>query len=71
VKDNGIGISEDMSDIIFEPFRRLHTRSEFTGTGLGLSISKRIVETHNGEIWLDHNTDKKEGSLFKIKLPLA
>ncbi|WP_122644256.1 sensor histidine kinase [Luxibacter massiliensis] len=63
-KDSGCGISEDIIDYIFEPFR---TYKE-GGTGLGLSLSKRIIESHGGSISVDSKID--EGSTFTIILPI-
>ena len=52
VKDNGIGMSDDFMDKIFEPFERERntTHSGVAGTGLGLSITKNIVDNMNGVI---------------------
>lgn len=63
-KDTGCGISEEIIDYIFEPFK---TYKE-GGTGLGLSLSKRIVESHGGSISVETKVD--EGSVFTIKLPI-
>ncbi|MCP4350372.1 MAG: histidine kinase [Desulfobacterales bacterium] len=69
VKDNGIGISQDDQDIIFEKFRQVTdaSRGRPTGSGLGLTITKRIVDYHNGEIWVKSLPDK--GSTFSFTLP--
>lgn len=65
--DNGIGIKPEYQQRIFEPFHRLHTKTEISGTGLGLSISKKIIERLGGRIWLESEFEK--GSKFFFSLP--
>ena len=52
VQDNGIGILPEHQGKIFEMFHRLNPKCE-SGEGLGLTIVKRIVERHQGEMWLE------------------
>lgn len=68
IKDNGIGIPEEMFERIFVIFQRLHTQNHFRGTGIGLSIVKKIVESLGGKVWLSSKLG--EGSTFYFKLPI-
>jgi signal transduction histidine kinase len=70
VRDQGIGISGDEHNRVFERFHRVDTRlSRSTqGVGLGLYICRVIVEAHGGQIWVESGgTD--QGSTFYIRLP--
>jgi PAS domain S-box-containing protein len=67
VQDNGIGIEDQYKKQIFEVFKRLHTRSEYSGSGIGLAICRRIVNHHNGSIYIESVFG--EGTSFFILLP--
>lgn len=67
IKDNGIGIAEEYFNKIFILFQRLHSERNIGGTGLGLAISKKIVEAHEGQIWVESEVDKGTTFYFTIK----
>lgn len=70
VEDNGVGISEENLQYLFEPFHRLgHENSNIEGTGIGLNITRSLVEKMNG--WMEVDSHEKFGSTFKVFLPLS
>ena len=69
ISDNGPGIAPQERERIFDRFyRALGTKTQ--GHGLGLAIVKRIVELHQGEIYVDDGLDER-GTTMRIELPLA
>lgn len=67
IQDNGIGISSDFFEIIFKPFKRLHTKTEFSGSGLGLASVKKIIEKLGGTIKVISVVH--EGTIFTVSIP--
>ena len=68
VIDNGIGMDMKYATRIFELFRRLDNVNGVEGTGVGLAIAKRIIEKHNGKIWLE--SKPFNGTKFYISIPV-
>lgn len=81
VADSGVGIDRDKQKLIFEKFTTtenvmLHSTSKTQfmggGVGLGLTIAKGVIESHNGQIWVEsdgYDPEKLPGSKFFIVLP--
>ena len=68
IKDNGIGMDNEVKKRVFEPFYT--TKDIGVGTGLGLSVSYFIITSHhNGSLEVSSNPG--QGSVFSISLPLS
>ncbi|MBM6839681.1 sensor histidine kinase, partial [Clostridium saudiense] len=70
VKDNGVGISEDKIDLIFERFLQVDNTMtrKCEGSGIGLSIVESLVKLHGGNITV--KSTKGEGTEFLFTLPI-
>ena len=68
VEDNGIGIAPEHQQKIFQIFYQ-HEPDKRKGEGIGLTIVRRIVEKHDGKVWVESELGK--GSKFFVSLPSA
>ncbi len=69
IKDNGMGIPEDVLQQVFDKFKRVDDRrGAIRGTGLGLAIVRYIINAHGGQIWV--KSKMGEGSTFTFSLPV-
>lgn len=70
VSDTGVGIAEADQQKVFEEFQQADSSStrQKGGSGLGLAIAKKIIEMHNGRIWVESNLG--QGSTFRFTLPV-
>jgi two-component system sensor kinase FixL len=66
VLDNGIGVDPRHHERIFEPFKRLHSRTSYSGTGLGLTICRKIVDGFGGEMSV--NSREGQGATFSFTI---
>lgn len=71
VVDEGIGMPAEKHQRIFERFYQIDgsSRRRFGGTGIGLAIVKRIIDAHDGRIWVESEINK--GSAFYFTLPIV
>lgn len=67
--DTGIGISQEDSAKLFQPFQQVNTpiHRKYKGTGLGLALSRKLAQLHGGDITLTSTVGK--GSCFTVAIP--
>jgi len=69
VRDNGDGLAAAQAHQAFEPFVRFGAAADRDGAGIGLTIAQRIIEAHQGQIWVE--SEKGKGATFCFKLPVS
>ncbi|MCB0114356.1 MAG: ATP-binding protein, partial [Caldilineaceae bacterium] len=68
ISDTGIGIPDEELDRIWDRYYRARsTVKDYDGTGLGLANVRRIIEAHDGRIWVRSNS---QGTTFTFEMPL-
>jgi signal transduction histidine kinase len=71
VRDEGLGLTEEDKEKIFGKFQKLSSKPTGgeSSTGLGLAIVKRLVELHQGKVWV-HSDGRDKGTTFFLELPM-
>jgi signal transduction histidine kinase len=64
--DNGIGIDKPQHNAVFEPFKKLHSSSEYEGNGIGLATCKKIITFYGGTIHIESELGKGTNIIFTL-----
>lgn len=67
IKDNGIGIKDNLKEKIFKILRRAVSNKKYQGIGMGLNIAQKILNKHHGNIWVESIYDSGSTFFFTIK----
>lgn len=71
VRDNGIGIPSEFHEEVFRIFKRLNAEDDkVRGSGVGLTFVRKIIERHNGQIWVESEPGKGSTFYFTLHAPL-
>jgi len=70
ITDTGIGINPENLSIVFRPFQQIQSSLDrkYPGTGLGLSLTRKLIEMHNGQVWVE-SEGEGQGSTFHFIIP--
>lgn len=69
IQDNGIGIEKVYHEKVFEMFKRLHHRGEYTGSGVGLAICRKVVQNLKGGLTIAKSDIG--GTTFELRIPIG
>ena len=71
ISDNGIGMASKYIDRIFHIFQKLHSYKKYEGYGIGLAHCKKVVEIHEGEIWVESEIGNGSTFYFTVSKQLG
>ena len=66
IKDNGIGIDAKHFNKVFVILRRAVREIDYAGEGMGLALARKIIQSHNGKIWISEDTEDGTSICFTI-----